>query len=87
MMRWQWHQQIICTSLQTDNHTSSSSLILTGRMLFLTSNQECQSIEGNRLVLNHMHTPVCARMSNVIMRYALQMLHVTLLWNSITSSP
>jgi len=27
---WQWHQldhmQIICTSLQTDNHTSTSSL-------------------------------------------------------------
>jgi len=30
MMRWQWHQlnhmQIICTSLQTDNHDSISSL-------------------------------------------------------------
>jgi len=30
MMGWQWHQldhmQIICTSLQTDNHASSSSL-------------------------------------------------------------
>jgi len=30
--RWQWHQldnkQIICTSLQTDNHTSTSSLKL-----------------------------------------------------------
>jgi len=30
MMRWQWHQlnhtQIICTSLQTDNHTSTSSI-------------------------------------------------------------
>jgi len=29
-MRWQWHQldhmQIICTSLQTDNHTSTLSL-------------------------------------------------------------
>jgi len=28
MMGWQWHQldhmQIICTSLQTDNHTSTS---------------------------------------------------------------
>jgi len=28
MMSWQWHQldhvQIICTSLQTDNHTSTS---------------------------------------------------------------
>jgi len=31
MMGWQWHQldhmQIICTSLQTDNHASISSLI------------------------------------------------------------
>jgi len=30
MMGWQWHQlnhmQIICTSLQTDNHASTSSL-------------------------------------------------------------
>jgi len=30
MMEWQWHQlddvQIICTSLQTDDHTSPSSL-------------------------------------------------------------
>jgi len=31
MMGWQWHQlnhlQIVCTSLQTDNHASTSSLI------------------------------------------------------------
>jgi len=30
MMGWQWHQldhmQITCTSLQTDNHTSTSAL-------------------------------------------------------------
>ena len=30
MMGWQWHQldhmQIICTSLQTDNHASTSSV-------------------------------------------------------------
>jgi len=30
MMGWQWHQQnhmqIICTSLQTDNHSSASPL-------------------------------------------------------------
>jgi len=30
MMGWQWHQldhmEIICTSFQTDNHTSTSSL-------------------------------------------------------------
>jgi len=40
----QWHQldhmQTICTSLQTDTYTSS---LFTGRMLFLTPNQQCQS--------------------------------------------
>jgi len=30
---------------QTDNHTNTSSLSFTGRMLFLTSNQPCQSTE------------------------------------------
>jgi len=48
MLRWQWHQLnhmlIICTSIQTDNHTStSSSNFFTGRMLFLTPNERCQS--------------------------------------------
>jgi len=38
---WQWHQldhmQIICTSLQTDNHANTSSLdFFTGQMLFLS---------------------------------------------------
>ena len=47
-MWWQWHQldhmQIICTTLQTDNHASTPSLsFFTGRMLFLTPNQQCQS--------------------------------------------
>jgi len=32
---------IICTSLQTDDHASIS-----GTMLFLMSNQHCQSTEG-----------------------------------------
>ena len=45
MMGWQWHQmhhmQIICTTLQTDNHASIPSLnFFTGRMLFLTPNQQ-----------------------------------------------
>jgi len=40
--------QTICTSLQTDNHTNTSSLnFFTGQMLFLTTNQQCQSTEGN----------------------------------------
>jgi len=49
-MGWQRHQldhmQIICTSLQTDDHASTSSLIFTGRMLVLTPNQQYQSTEG-----------------------------------------
>jgi len=41
MMGWQWHRQldhmqVICTSLQTDNHASTSSLsFFTGQRLFL----------------------------------------------------
>ena len=50
VLGWQWlrldHMQTICTSLQADNHTNTSSLTLTGRMLFLTPNQQCQSTEG-----------------------------------------
>ena len=48
---WQWHQlghmQTICTSLQTDNHTSTPPLsFFTGRMPFLAPNQQRQSTEG-----------------------------------------
>jgi len=48
---WQWHQldhmQIICTSLQTDNHASTSPLsFFTGWMPFLLPNQQRQSTEG-----------------------------------------
>jgi len=47
----QWHQldhmQTICTLLQTDNHTNTSSLNFKGRMLFLTPNQQRQSTDGN----------------------------------------
>jgi len=44
-----WHIQIICTSLQTDNHTSTSPLnFFTGRMPFLTPTQRCQSTEGRQ---------------------------------------
>jgi len=54
MMGWQWHQldhvEIICTSLQTGNHASTSSLNFTGWMLFLTPNQQCQSSEGKSSV-------------------------------------
>jgi len=47
---WQWHQldhmQIMCTSLQTDNHAALHHSFFTGRMLFLLPNQKCQSTEG-----------------------------------------
>ena len=50
--RIQWHQldhmQAICSSLQTDNHTNTSSIQF---LLFLTSNQQCQSTEGNATLL------------------------------------
>jgi len=51
-MGWQWNQldyiEIICTSVQIDNHASSSTLIFTGWMLFLMPNQQCQSTEDNQ---------------------------------------
>ena len=55
MMGWQWyqldHMQIICTSLQTDNHASTSSLIFTGWVLFLMPNQQCQSTDGKNIMM------------------------------------
>jgi len=39
----------VCTSLQTDNHTSTSPLsFFTGRMPFLPPNQQRQSTEGTK---------------------------------------
>jgi len=47
---WQWHQlghMQVCTSLQTDNHASTSLLkFFTGWMPFLPPNQQCQSTES-----------------------------------------
>ena len=47
---WQWHQldhMQVCTSIQTDNHTSTPPLkFFTGRMPFLPPNQQRQSTEG-----------------------------------------
>jgi len=49
---WQWHQlghMQVCTSLQTDNHTSTPPLkFFTGRMPFLPPNQQRQSTEGTK---------------------------------------
>jgi len=50
MMGWQWHQldhmQIICTTLQTDNHAVPHHSVFTGWMPFLPANQQRQSTEG-----------------------------------------
>jgi len=46
---WQWHQlghMQVCTSLQTDNHTSTHHSVFIGRMPFLPHNQQHQSTEG-----------------------------------------
>jgi len=47
---WQWHQlghMQVCTSLQSDNHASTSPLsFFTDRMPFLLPNQQRQSTEG-----------------------------------------
>jgi len=53
---WQWHQlghMQICTSLQTDNHASTSILFFTGRIPFLPPNQQRQSTEGNKQKCNN----------------------------------
>jgi len=41
------HMQV-CTSLQTDNHTSIHHSVFTGRMPFLPPNQQRQSTEGKQ---------------------------------------
>jgi len=50
---WLWHQlgrMQICTSLQTNNHAGNPPLVFfTGRMPFLSPNQQCQSTEGKKL--------------------------------------
>ena len=47
---WQWHQRghmQVCTSLQTDNHTSTPPFsFFTGRMPFLSPSEQRQSTEG-----------------------------------------
>jgi len=42
------HMQIICTSLQTDNHQHLTTQLFTDQTLFLMPNQQCQSTEGNK---------------------------------------
>ena len=51
---WQWNQlghMQVCTSLQTDNHTSTPPLgLFTGRMPFLPPDQQRQGTKGLSLV-------------------------------------
>jgi len=51
----QWHQLChmqVCTSLQTDNHASTPPLsFFTGRMPFLSPNQQRQSTEGPKFIV------------------------------------
>jgi len=54
---WQWHQlehMQVCTSLQTDNHASTSpaTQFFTGRMPFLPPNQQRQSTEGIHIYID-----------------------------------
>jgi len=57
VLRWQWHQQghmqTICISLQADNQATLSLIFMgQGRVLFLSSNQQCQSTENNSQCIN-----------------------------------
>ena len=58
---WQWHQlehMQVCTSHQTDNHASTSPLgFFTGRMPFLSPNQQRQSTEGKKFLFKYPTKP------------------------------
>ena len=51
---WPWHQlghMQVCTSLQTDNHAIAPTLsFFTGRMPFLSPNQQRQSTQGGQWI-------------------------------------
>jgi len=55
MTEWQWHQldhmQIICTSLQTDNHASTSSLNFLQADALSDAQPKCQSTEGSNITM------------------------------------
>jgi len=64
---WQWHQlghMQVCTSHQTDNHTSTSPLsFFTGRLPFLSPNQQHQSSEG--IIMSHYNVLTSSQSSDV----------------------
>ena len=51
MMGWQWHQlehmQIICTSLQTDNHTSTSPMFSQARCPSCRPTNSVKALKAN----------------------------------------
>jgi len=53
---WKWHQldhmQVICNSLQTDTHASTTQFF-TGWMPLLPPNQQRQSTEGRTLWIDN----------------------------------
>jgi len=54
-----WTMQTICTSLQMDSHTNTSSLNFYSPMLLLMPKQQCQSTEGipvNLVWFYYIHT-------------------------------
>jgi len=58
--RWLDHTQTTCTSLQTDNHANTSSLIIfVDLMLLLMPNQHCQITEGWKLRGRIIRTASC----------------------------
>jgi len=56
MMAWHWqqldHLQIICTSLQTDNHASVASLNFYKADALPDINRQHHNTEGNRMLIS-----------------------------------
>jgi len=65
---WQWYQvgyMQVCTSLQTDNHASTPPLkFFTGRMPFLSPNQQHQSTEGKQSTMTLKQNKVLYSVTN-----------------------
>jgi len=53
------HMQIICTSFQTDDHASTSSLSFYRPNAFLSPNQQCQSTECKKALKANPRQKIC----------------------------
>jgi len=73
VLRWQWRQldhiQTICSLLQTDNHTNTSSLNFYRPVARLTPNQQCQSTEGNTEVFSKLSEDTNITNVNFLIHY------------------